>query len=88
MDEQFQQIVEQVSQKPLLEQIEYWVSAIDGGEFGKHSVYSYCKTDYEVYEQLLALGELAVEPIQTLLKGSLKEQTKHVLEMVLQDIEQ
>lgn len=88
MDEQFRQIVEQVSKKSLSEQIEHWVAAIDGGEFGEHSVYSYCKTDYEAYEQLLKLGKSVIEPLQTLLeRRPLKQETKYVLEMVLQDIQ-
>lgn len=85
-DEEFQAAMKEVQQKPLHEQVAHWVTVIDQGEFGAGSPYSFWKTDYEVYEQLIGLGQPAVPLIREHLNGGeLKQDTKLILKMVLQD---
>ncbi|MBD8497919.1 DUF4303 domain-containing protein [Paenibacillus arenosi] len=85
MDNAFEQAVYAVQQKPLPEQVKHWVAVIEKGEFGKNSPYNFSKTDYEVYEQLMELGEEAVPCIQEHLDNKLKQETAWILETVLQD---
>ncbi|MCR8844473.1 hypothetical protein NQ117_12335 [Paenibacillus sp. SC116] len=86
MDDAFQEAVRAVQQKPIPEQVQHWVAVIEEGEFGKGSPYNFCKTDYEVYEQLIGLGKAAIPYIQGQLNGKLKEGTSWILETVLQDL--
>lgn len=85
-DEAFQEALDAVRQKPLQEQILHWVTVINEGEFGKGSPYSFWKTDYEAYEQLIKLGEPTVPYIREHLNGELKQNTRMILEMVLRDL--
>ncbi|WP_139996596.1 DUF4303 domain-containing protein [Paenibacillus paridis] len=82
-DEAFQAAIFAVKQKPLHEQVLHWISVIEKGEFGKGSPYSFWKTDYEAYEQLIELGDRAIPYIQEQWSGELKQETKLILEMVL-----
>ncbi len=47
---------------------------------------SFWKTDYEAYEQLVALGNSTVTCIKEYMNGSLKTDTIYILEMVLEDL--
>lgn len=87
-DLEFQAAVQSVKQLPLDEQVQHWIHALDHGEFGKNSPYSFWKTDYEVYEQLIGLGQEAVPAIEKHLNDELKQDTKRILHMVLEDLEQ
>lgn len=72
-DEAFQAAINEVQQKPLREQVKHWVTVIEQGESGKGSPYSFWKTDYEAYEQLIELGETDVPYIGEHLNDKLKE---------------
>lgn len=86
-DEAFQVAVNAVQQKPLKGQVLHWVTVIEQGEFGEGSPYSFWKTDYEAYEQMIGLGEPAVSYIREHLNGELKQDTRMILEMVLEDLD-
>lgn len=87
-DEAFRAAIHAVWQKPLREQVMHWITVIEQGEFGKGSPYSFWKTDYEAYEQLIELGGTAVPYIQEHLNTKLKEDTRLILETVLRDLGQ
>ncbi|GKS11726.1 hypothetical protein YDYSY3_27260 [Paenibacillus chitinolyticus] len=82
-DEAFRMAVNAVRQHSLREQVLHWVTVITEGEFSEDSPYSFWKTDYEAYEQLLGLGGPAVPFVREHLNGELKQDTRLILEMVL-----
>lgn len=85
-DEAFQAAVQAVQQKPLQEQVLHWVTVIEQGEFSEGSPYSFWKTDYEAYEQLIGIGEPAISCIREHLSGELNQNTRLTLETVLSDL--
>ena len=60
---------------------------IERGEFGKGSMRSFWRTDYEAYEQLVELGGHAIPHIQEHLNSELKDETRRILMVVLEDME-
>lgn len=84
----FRAEIEAVRTKTLREQVAYWTEAFNGGEFGPNSPKRFWKTDYEAYEQLMALGRQAIPLIREQLKGEWKAETRLTLELVLEDLEQ
>ena len=83
----FMSAVAAVKRKPFHEQVQHWITVIEQGEFGKDSVHSFWKTDYESYEQLIELGYPAIPYIQKYWNGNLKTETNYILEMILADLE-
>jgi len=75
-----------VQKKPVQEQVLHWTTAIEQGEFGKGSPQQYEKTDYSSYEQFLLLGEPAIPYLREQLQTELEEDTKRIIELVLQDL--
>ncbi|WP_165861372.1 SMI1/KNR4 family protein [Paenibacillus paeoniae] len=85
-DRAFREAVKTVQQQHLSEQVRHWVTVIEKGEFGEGSPYSFWKTDYEAYEQLIELGVAALPCIQEHLNGELDQDTRLILETVLYDL--
>lgn len=86
-DMEFRSAVEAIQQRPLVEQVKHWVDVIERGEFGKGSMRSFWRTDYEAYEQLVELGGHAIPHIQEHLNSELKDETRRILMVVLEDME-
>ncbi|MHA6482371.1 DUF4303 domain-containing protein [Paenibacillus sp. strain BS8-2] len=82
----YMSVVAAVKQKALHEQVQHWINVIEEGEFGKDNIRSFWKTDYEAYEPLVVLGQMAVPYIQENMNRDLKAETKYILEMVLADL--
>ncbi|MGE7020965.1 DUF4303 domain-containing protein [Solibacillus cecembensis] len=82
-DLEFQAAVEATQKLTLVQQVEHWVTVIDRGEFGKGSMRSFWRTDYDAYEQLVKLGNQVIPHIQEHLNGDLKNESKEILMLVL-----
>lgn len=87
-DLEFQAAVEATKQLPLVLQVEHWLTVIERGEFGKGSMRSFWRTDYDTYEQIVELGSQAIPYIQEHLNGELKKESKEILMLVLADLEE
>jgi hypothetical protein len=82
----FEDVIRSVDQKTLQDQVNHWISVIDGGEFGEFSINKSWKTDYEAYDCLLRLGIAAAPEIEKLLRTDLNPDTKYIVEIALHDI--
>ncbi|MFJ7405022.1 MULTISPECIES: hypothetical protein [unclassified Lysinibacillus] len=87
-DQEFRAAVDAIHQLPFVQQIKHWVNVIEGGEFAEGSMKSFWRTDYEAYEQLVELGGQAIPYIKEYLNGDLKNESKDILTIVLEDLEQ
>ncbi|MEO4053248.1 hypothetical protein [Solibacillus sp. CAU 1738] len=87
-DLEFQAAVVAIQQLPLVQQVQHWVNVIERGEFGKGSMRSFLRTDYEAYEQLVELGSQVIPYIQEHLNGDLKNESKDILMLVLDDLDE
>lgn len=87
-DQEFRSALEAIHQLPLVQQVKHWVNVMEGGEFGKGSMRSFWRTDYEVYEQLAMLGSQVIPYIQEHLNGNLKNETRQILMLVLDDMKE
>ncbi len=85
-DMEFHSAVDAIQQRPLVQQVKHWVDVIERGEFGKGSMRSFWRTDYEAYEQLVGLGGHAIPHIQEHLNSELKDDTRRILMVVLEDL--
>lgn len=87
-DLEFRSSVDAIHQLPLIQQVKHWVNVIEGGEFGEGSMRSFWRTDYEAYEQLVELGSQVIPYVQEHLNGDFKNETKEILMLVLDDLQQ
>lgn len=87
-DQEFRSALEAIHQLPLVQQVKHWVNVMEGGEFDKGSMRSFWRTDYEVYEQLAMLGSQVIPYIQEHLNGNLKNETRQILMLVLDDMKE
>ncbi|WP_282935968.1 DUF4303 domain-containing protein [Paenibacillus sp. RC67] len=83
----FNAAVAAVQQRPIHEQVQHWVTVIENGEFGEGSMRSFWKTDFEAYEQLFDLGASGIPYIKEHLDGHLEHETRDILKMLLEDLE-
>ncbi|MFJ5764998.1 hypothetical protein ACIP9C_06535 [Lysinibacillus sp. NPDC093210] len=87
-DHEFRSAVEALHQLPLVQQIKHWINVIEGGEFGEGSMKSFWRTDYEAYEQLVELGGQAIPYIKEYLNGDLKNESRNILKLVLENLDE
>ena len=87
-DLEFRSAVDAIYQLSLDQQVKHWVDVVEGGEFGAGSMRSFWRTDYEIYEQLLKLGGQVIPSIQEHLKRDLKEESRDILMLVLDSLEE
>ena len=87
-DSEFHSTIDAVRQLPVIQQIKYWVNIIEEGEFAEGSMRSFLRTDYEAYEQLVELGEQVIPYIQEFLNGDFKEETRYILQLVIEDLKE
>lgn len=85
-DDRFNHIIATVKDKSIEEQFYYWLSSIEGGEFGENNIKKYWKTDYEAYELLLELGQQIIPLIKSSLQTELSNSTHYILEQILKDL--
>ncbi|MCH7324010.1 DUF4303 domain-containing protein [Solibacillus sp. MA9] len=85
-DLEFQAAVEATQQLLIAQQVKHWVTVIERGEFGKGSMRSFWRTDYDAYEQLVKLGHQVIPYIQDHLNGELKNESREILMLVLDDL--
>ncbi|MFJ7665738.1 hypothetical protein ACIQXI_01440 [Lysinibacillus sp. NPDC097195] len=85
-DQEFQSAVDAIHQLSLDQQVKHWVNVIEGGEFGEGSMKSFWRTDYEAYEQLVALGAQAIPYMKEYLNGDLKNEGRNILTLVLETL--
>lgn len=87
-DLEFQTAVDAIHQLPLVQQVKHWVDIIEGGEFGDGGMKSFWRTDFDVYEQLVELGGQIIPYIKEYLNCVLKNESRDILMLVLEDLEE
>lgn len=87
-DQEFHFAVDAIRQLSLDQQVKHWVNVIEGGEFGEASMKSFWRTDYEAYEQLVALGAQAIPYIKAYLNGDLNNESRDILTIVLENLDE
>jgi len=87
-DQEFRSAVDAIHQLPLVQQIKHWVNVIEGGEFSEGSMKSFWRTDYEAYEQLVELGEQILPYIKAYLGGDLKDESREILKLLLEELDE
>ncbi|MGI2295988.1 hypothetical protein [Paenibacillus sp. GXUN7292] len=87
LDDAYETSLQTITTLSIQEQVQHWTAVLERGEFHPGSPYQYSKTDYEVYEQLLFLGEPAIAFINEQLNNRLKSDTAFILKAVISDLE-
>lgn len=85
-DLEFRSAVDAINQLPLIQLVKHWVNVIERGEFGEGSMRSFWRTDYEAFEQLVELGDQVIPYIKEYLNGDLKNETRDILMLVLEEL--